>query len=118
MIGCQTWRSSEESAKLTEGFVPQKLQTNQVLQSKESPFDFISVVVVVVVALMSRHALQLGASNVHTFFCQKQLFPFKNGGKLEGKGTMTAVTGPAFLLSFPPPLPARREKEDLKDTSR
>lgn len=115
MTGCQTLSSSEESAKLTEAFVLLKLQTNQVLQSKESPFDLISVVVV---ALMSRHTLQLGASNVHTFFCQKQLFPFKDGGKLEEKGTMNAVNGPAFLLSFPPPLPARREKEDLKDTSR
>lgn len=76
MTGCQMWSSSE----LTEAFVLLKHQTNQV-------------------ALMSRCALQLGASNVQSLY-QKQLFPSKTQENWRKKGTMNAVNGPAFLLCF------------------
>lgn len=48
------------------------------------------------------------------FLCGKQFhFPlFKDAAKLEKKGTMNAFNfnGLAFLLSFPPLLPARKEQ--------
>lgn len=62
-IGFQNRSLSEKSMKSSEAFVPQKLQTNQVVQCKRK----MDVRSVLSVALMSRHARQLEASSVQTF---------------------------------------------------
>lgn len=101
MIDCQLWS------------LMQKLQTNQVFQSKGSrtsiSFHFCCC------CPNESSALQLEASNVRTFSVQEttRLFSLQRCRKTGGKRALNAFNfnGLASLLSFPPPLPARREQK-------